>query len=317
LTRLVDDLLDVSRVSRGKIQLQKENFDLTVAVHQAVESCRPLIDARRHHLNLAIPSEPVYIDGDLARLSQVVANLLNNAAKYTDEGGAIGLTLESCREAGEAMIRVTDNGRGIAPAEMEHLFELFYQADHNLDRSDGGLGIGLSLVRSLVNMHHGRVEVRSDGAGRGSEFTIWLPCSRQAPHEQAAPPQAAQHVTDGMKLLVVDDNRDSAKSMGILLNLLGYQVTLAHDGREAVNTALKQKPDAILLDIGLPELNGYQACRQMREGGLTRQLIIAMTGYGQEEDRKLSQEAGFDHHLVKPVSMPALEALLSRRAALK
>lgn len=318
MTRLVDDLLDVSRVSRGKIQLQREVLDLRVAVQQAIESCRPLIDTRRHRLTISLSPTPIYVDCDLARISQVIANLLNNAAKYTDEGGEIGLTLDVVDgPTKEARVRVTDNGRGISADVINHLFELFFQADHNLDRSDGGLGIGLSLVRSIVEMHGGRVEVRSPGPGRGSEFCILLPsCSppvtEKGPNDVNKPAPG-----NGMRMLVVDDNRDAAKSMSMVLSIRGYDVTMAFDGKEAVEKALHERPGVILLDIGLPLLNGYEACQRMRQNGLTDQLIIAVTGYGQEDDRRLSGEAGFDYHLVKPVDINALEKLLREHVMVK
>ena len=318
MTRLVDDLLDVSRVSRGKIQLQREVLDIRTAVQQAIESCRPLIDTRRHRLNTALPSEPIHVDCDLARISQVIANLLNNASKYTDEGGEIGLSLDlTDGPSKEARIRVSDNGRGISAEVINHLFDLFFQADHNLDRSDGGLGIGLSLVRSIVEMHGGRVEVRSPGPGRGSEFSIVLPSCSEPAHK-AGPNEFHKAIPgNGMKMLVVDDNRDAAKSMSLVLSIRGYDVTMAFDGKEAVDKAIQEKPGVILLDIGLPLLNGYEACQQMRQRGLTDQLIIAVTGYGQEDDRRLSDEAGFDHHLVKPVDISVLETLLRERAVSK
>lgn len=311
MTRLVDDLLDVSRVSRGKIQLQKEVLDIRSAAQQAVESCRPLIDTRRHRLTISLPAEPVHVECDLARVSQVIANLLNNAAKYTDEGGEIELSLDQIETPTKAArVRVKDNGRGISPEVINHLFDLFFQADHNLDRSDGGLGIGLSLVRSIVEMHGGRVEVKSAGAGMGSEFSILLPVGKHDVVKKNSHDTHKPTPGNGVKMLVVDDNRDAAKSMSMVLAIRGYDVTMAFDGKEAVDKAVQEKPGVILLDIGLPLLNGYEACQQMRQAGLTDQLIVAVTGYGQEDDRRLSGEAGFDHHLVKPVDINALEKLL-------
>lgn len=316
LVRLVDDLLDVSRISRGKIQLQKAPLDLAIVVQQAVETSRPLIDSRRHRLSVVLPPEPVRADGDFTRLTQVVSNLLNNAAKYTDEGGQISVTLEQTRqEDGQpptAVIRVRDNGRGIDPPALNSLFELFYQVDRNLDRAEGGLGIGLSLVKSLVAMHGGEVEAYSAGRGKGSEFVIRLPCL------EAAPTAAQRNVPDGqpqtahrLRILVVDDNADSAESMAMLLEMLGHEVLIARDGEQAVAVALAERPDAVLLDIGLPKLDGHRACRAMREGGLHDTLIVAMTGYGQVEDRELSRAARFDAHLVKPVNFDALRAMLT------
>jgi signal transduction histidine kinase len=311
LVRLVDDLLDVSRISRGKIQLRKEPFDLLVAVRQAEEMSRALINARRHELTVTLPEEPVPVEGDITRLTQVVANLLDNAAKYTDEGGKVWLTLE--KQCDKAAIRVRDTGRGLDPETMKEVFDLFYQADRNLDRADGGLGIGLSLAKSLVQMHGGTVEAHSAGRGKGSEFIVSLPCLPSAPVKQPvgspAPP-----ATPGrrVRVLVVDDNPDSVKSMALLLELEGHEVLTAHDGKSGLEISLRERPDLVLLDIGLPGLDGYQTCQAMRARGLKGTLIIAMTGYGQDEDRRRSQQAGFDAHHVKPVDLQAIRELLSR-----
>ncbi len=318
LVRLVDDLLEVSRVSRGKIKLQKAPLDLVAVVRHAVETSRPLIDGRRHALSLTVPPGPVRVDGDFTRLTQVISNLLNNAAKYTDEGGTIHLSVDregaSRGRTGEAVVRVRDNGRGIEPQALSSLFDLFYQADRNLDRSDGGLGIGLSLVKSLVDMHGGRVRAFSGGRGTGSEFVIRIPLlpePESAPGEgpTTSPARAAQ----GVRVLVVDDNEDSAESMSRLLRFDGHEVLTAHDGRKAVEVALRERPAVVLMDLGLPYLDGYQACRAIREGGLKEALIVAMTGYGQDEDRVRSQQAAFDAHLVKPVDFMAVRSLLSNR----
>ena len=316
LTRLVDDLLDVSRVSRGKIQLQIERVDLGLAVQAAVESSLPLINSRNHELRLTLSETPIFVEGDAVRLSQIVANLLNNAAKYTDDGGTIRVSLErSSSHPDMAVIAVADNGRGINPDSIESLFELFYQADRNLDRSDGGLGIGLSLVRSLVEMHQGKIGVQSAGPGQGSVFQVHLPClALPTPVSQPEPTKLSNVTGSNRKLLIVDDNRDSARSLGMLLKSMGFEVLLAYDGREGVEVALRERPEIILLDIGLPQLNGYEACREIRIQGLTNQLVVAVTGYGLDDDRKLSQDAGFDHHLVKPVDITELIRLLSLRS---
>ena len=266
---------------------------------------------------MSSPPEPVPVDGDATRLAQVVSNLLNNAAKYTDEGGRIDLAVERAGEGdgAEAVLRVRDSGRGIDPAALANLFELFYQVDRNLDRSEGGLGIGLSLVKSLVEMHGGRVEAHSEGRGKGSEFVVRLP--RLPDEPTASRPDAPPDVAGAeprKRILIVDDNLDSAESMAMLLELEGHEVRMAHDGQEAVEIALRERPMVVLLDIGLPRMDGYQACRAMREGGLTDALLVAMTGYGQEEDRRQSQEAGFDAHLVKPVDLAAIRDILARRA---
>lgn len=318
LVRLVDDLLDVSRVTRGKIKLQKMPVNLLEIIHQAVETSQPLIDSRNHQLRLCLPQEAIRVEGDATRLAQVVSNLLNNAAKYTDAGGQLSLSLElkpaASPEANEeAVIRVKDSGRGMEPAALKSLFDIFYQVDRNLDRSEGGLGIGLYLVKSLVSMHGGHVEAFSEGKGKGSEFVIYLPClPSEKPKQQPSADIEAKPMR-GKRILLVDDNPDVAESMAMLLKLFGHEITLAHDGREAVSTALRERPEVVLLDIGLPYLNGYEACRTMRSVGLTDTLIVALTGYGQEEDRKKAEAAGFDYHLAKPVDINMLELLLASR----
>ncbi len=312
LVHLVDDLLDVSRVSRGKIVLQKETVDLISVLRQAVETSRPLMEARRHRLTLTIPDDPILLEGDATRLVQVVGNLLNNAAKYTDTQGEISLILEKAPgDTPQAQIRVRDNGRGIDPTKLHKLFDLFYQADRNLDRSEGGLGIGLSLVKNLVEMHGGSVEAHSRGRGTGSEFIVRLACLPSANRPVPAPLTDSRSTNPPLLILVVDDNKDSANSMAMLLQLEGHEVLVAHDGREGVELALRQRPRVILLDIGLPLLDGYQVCRSVRNAGVTETVIIAMTGYGQDTDRSRSLEAGFDAHLVKPIDLPALHNLLA------
>lgn len=318
LIRLVDDLLDVSRVSRGKLSLERTPVDLAAVVQLAVETTRPMLESRHHQLKIALPEKPIHVLGDLTRLAQVVGNLLNNAAKYTDDGGKIMLEVKQgmTKTNHEACIHVLDNGRGIDPAAQNNLFQLFYQVDRNLDRSEGGLGIGLSLVKSLVEMHGGRVEAHSAGRGMGSEFVVHLPqltedVPGQTPNEtDGALPTSAQSC-----MLVVDDNRDSADTMAMLLELEGHRALVAYDGRQAVEVALAERPAVVLLDIGLPHLNGYDACRAMRSGGLRDTLIVAMTGYGQDDDRKKSEQAGFDAHLVKPVELSAIRDLLTARNA--
>ena len=310
LIRLVDDLLDVSRVSRGKITLQKEPVDMVAVVRQAIETSQPFISARQHQLRVKLPSQAIRVEGDATRLIQVVSNMLNNAAKYTDEGGTLAVTAEQV--GCDVAIRVRDNGRGIDPAALPSLFDLFYQVDRNLDRSDGGLGIGLSLVKSLVEMHGGYVEVHSAGLGKGSEFIIHLPC---LPEEVSTQPEKASGIAAkparGQRILLVDDNLDVADSMVMLLTILGHDVLVSHDGRQAVEMALRERPAVVLLDIGLPGMDGYQACRAMRNGGLTDTLIVALTGYGQEDDRRKAADAGFDKHMPKPVDTQVLEDLLA------
>ncbi|MEX1231695.1 MAG: response regulator, partial [Planctomycetaceae bacterium] len=317
LTRLVDDLLDVSRISRGKIQLQQEVIEVSTVIHQAVESCQPLIESREHQLNVTLPSQPVYLRGDAARLTQVVGNVLNNAAKYTDVNGGIWLTVETDADnPAQVVIRVRDNGRGLDADSIANLFNLFYQAEHNLDRADGGLGVGLAVVRALVELHGGSVEARSAGIGLGSEFFIRLPRLPAAVPMNClpAPPQDVL-MPAGHLILVVDDNLDAARSLGMLLKLLGHKVVLAHDGQQAIEVALRERPEVIFLDIGLPRLDGYQACRSLRQHGFTREMIVAITGYGQEDDRNRSKDAGFSSHLVKPVELTAIQQLLADFAA--
>jgi signal transduction histidine kinase/two-component SAPR family response regulator len=314
LVRLVDDLLDVSRVSRGKIQLRKETFDLAVVVRQAEEISRSIMKARRHELIVTLPREQVPVEGDVTRLTQVIANLLDNAAKYTDDGGKIWLTLE--KKSDMALLRVRDNGRGLDAEAMKNSFDLFYQADRNLDRAEGGLGIGLSLVKSLVQMHGGTVEARSAGRGKGSEFIVCLPClAATTPDQPAGSPAPLARPGHRLRALVVDDNHDSAESMALLLQLEGHEVLTAYDGKSAVEVSLRERPDLVLLDIGLPGLDGFQTCRAMRAGGLKDTLIVAMTGYGQAEDRQNSQQAGFDAHQVKPMDLQAIRDLLVQRTA--
>jgi signal transduction histidine kinase len=316
LTRLVDDLLDVSRITRGKIELRKEPVDLAAIVQRAVETSLPLIDAHRHRFLVELPSEPVRVEGDPIRLAQVVSNLLNNAAKYTDEGGSIGLRVEAAGR--EVFIRVRDTGRGIDPSALPHLFELFYQVDRTPDRSEGGLGIGLSLVRSLVAMHGGEIRAYSEGRGRGSEFVIRLPQSPDPSAGTAREPAAAGHdrpepgADGGLRLLVVDDNHDAAESLALLLRYKGHAVTTAADGPSALEMALAERPEVVLLDIGLPGMDGYAVARELRQcAELHGTLLVALTGYGQPEDREKSRAAGFDRHFVKPIDFEVLQGLIA------
>jgi signal transduction histidine kinase/ActR/RegA family two-component response regulator len=312
LVRLVDDLLDLSRITRGKIRLQTEPVDLSGVVARAVETCLPLIDERRQRLSVALPPQPVRVDGDAVRLAQVVGNLLNNAAKYTEEGGQ--LWLSAGREGDEGVVRVRDTGMGI-PAEMlASVFDLFTQGDHSLDRSQGGLGIGLTLVRQLVEMHGGRVEAHSEGPGRGSEFLVRLPALPVEEPAEAPEPAAPGRPARGprRRVLVVDDNRDAAESLALLLGVAGHEARVSHDGPSALAAAAEFRPDAVLLDIGLPGMDGYEVARRLRaETDTGRALLVALTGYGQEEDQRRALAAGFDHHLIKPADLDALTALLA------
>jgi len=277
-----------------------------------VETARPLIDARRQKLEVVTPTEVLRVDGDLARLTQVVSNLLNNAAKYTGAGGHIRLTLEkeTHGERNEAVISVKDTGRGIDKHELPHLFDLFYQAHRTIDRSEGGLGLGLSLAHDLVRMHGGHIEARSEGLGRGSEFIVRLPLLAEEPASLRVPTMGSAASERKRRVLVVDDNIDAAETMAMLLDQLGHEVSVAHDGEAALAAASENHPEVVLLDIGLPRMDGYEVCTRLRHEGSNQALIAAVTGYGQPEDRRKAQEAGFDAHLLKPVSLEALKALL-------
>jgi len=311
LTRLVEDLLDVARINQGKIALQTEPLDLRAVVAHAIETAKPFLDSRRHQLRTAIPDTPVALRGDFARLSQVVANLLNNAAKYTDEGGAIDLTL-TLRQ-GEAQISVRDNGVGIDAELLPNIFELFEQGKRSLDRSQGGLGVGLTLVHRLVSLHQGTVTATSAGSGRGSEFRVVLPCLSEVGDDSAPSTQRKAETLPraGCRILVVDDNHDAAEATKVLLELRGHEVKMVGDGSEALASAPVFAPDVVLLDIGLPRMDGYQVARRLREAAETRaSCLIALTGYGQPADRERARAAGFDHHLTKPADPDALLALV-------
>jgi signal transduction histidine kinase/DNA-binding response OmpR family regulator len=310
LVRMVDDLLDVARINRGKIQLSLETLDVEKLVSGAVETSRPAIDAHGHSLTVVGPPTPLAVRGDATRLSQVLSNLLNNAAKYTPDGGQIELRVE--REGDEVVVRVRDNGPGIAPELLSKIFDLFTQVDRSLDRSQGGLGIGLTLVRRLVEMHGGSVHAMSEGEGRGSEFVVRLPTVAVEPPLAVAPsaPSAQRHAA--LRVLVVDDNVDVAESLAMVLRLTGHEVRMANDGLTALDAAQEFHPQVVLLDIGLPGLNGFEVARQLRvRSQAPRPLLIAISGYGQNEEIQKSLEAGFDHHLIKPVAPTVLERLLA------
>jgi PAS domain S-box-containing protein len=309
LCRLVDDLLEVSRISRGKIVLKRRPTDVVDVLQRAVETNRPVIHARRIELSVQSPAEPLWVDGDIVRLVQVVSNLLNNAAKYTRTGGEVRLS--AARDGDRVIIRVTDTGQGIDPPALPHLFDLFYQADQTLDRSRGGLGIGLSLVKNLVELHGGRVQAYSEGRDRGSEFVVSLPLLTDPAAQPSSDEIEATRAAAKSRILIVDDNRDSAESMAVLLRQWGHDVLTAHDGHEGLKRAFSVRPDALLLDIGLPGLNGYEVCRQARLGGLDTALIIAVTGYADQGSLQQSREAGFDAHLAKPVRLSLLQELLA------
>jgi len=310
LVRLVDDLMEVSRITRGKIELRKELIELAAVVRSAVETSRPSIDASRHRLTVVIPPEPFTLDGDPVRLAQVFSNLLNNAAKYTPEGGEIRLTVK--RLGSEVLIAVRDNGMGI-PLEMQpRVFDLFTQVERSAARAQGGLGIGLTLVRRLVEMHGGSVAVRSKGEGQGTEFLVRLPL---VPTAAPAPPDQSRvrplAVLAPRRVLVADDNKDGADSLGALLQLLGAEVRVAYGGTQALELFATWHPAVVLLDIGMPDLDGCAVAEEIRRRPDGREItLIALTGWGQEEDRLRSFTAGFDHHLIKPANVDALEDLL-------
>ena len=310
LARLVDDLLDVSRITSGSIRLRKEVVSLTNVVERAVESNRSLLESRGHKLTVQLPPEPIRLEADAARLEQILSNLLNNAARYTMPGGQIWIS--ASRVEDEAEIRVRDTGIGVPPDVLERVFEPFMQSDDSLARSDGGLGVGLTLVRSLVEIHGGRVEASSPGLGQGSEFVIRLPARVPADFATPAAEPAVTSAARSLKILVVEDNVDAAESLASLLRLWNHDVSVVHDGRTALEAARLQQPEVVLLDIGLPGLDGYQVAQRLRdEVGLDHALLVAMTGYGQPEDRRRSHEAGIHHHFVKPVEPAVLRNLLA------
>lgn len=309
---LIDDLLDVARITQGKLQLRRERVDATQLIHQAIDTVRPLIDERRHELLLSFTAAGFQLDADPTRVEQIIVNLLTNAAKYTPPGGRIQLTAGG--EDGELVVRVRDNGVGIAPQLLPRLFELFTQADRSLARSEGGLGIGLTVVRSLTEMHGGTITASSEGPGMGSEFVLRLPVTEALAEDAggAAPASEVAGLRRSLKVLVVDDNADTAKGMARLLELSGHAARAVFDGSEAIEMAHKDCPDVVLLDIGLPGMDGFEVAAELREGPCSGALLIAVSGYGDEESRRRSKDAGFDHHFVKPVDYDSLFALLTR-----
>jgi PAS domain S-box-containing protein len=312
MVRLVDDLLDVSRITRGKVELRKESVDLIGLVQRVAEAAQPQVEAKGLDLAVSLPSEPVVLEVDPTRFDQVITNLVNNAVKFTDPGGRIEIALAR-REDG-VRISVRDTGIGIEPELLPVIFDPFTQGSHSLDRAQGGLGIGLTLVHSLVEMHGGRVAAHSAGRGRGSEFVVFLPDGLEAGTEKhAAGSPELPAASRSQRVLVVDDNRDSAETVALVVELWGHETRVAYDGAEALEAALVYRPEVILLDIGLPGMDGYEVARRLRTlDGLRGVKLVAMTGYGGEEDRQRAREAGFDHHLVKPVDPRELEALLNR-----
>jgi CheY-like chemotaxis protein/two-component sensor histidine kinase len=311
LTRLVDDLLDVSRIMRGKVELRKERVELATVVARAIETVRPSIDCENHQLTVSLPDEPVWLEADLVRLAQVLANLLSNAVKYTEAGGQIGLS--AAVEAEHVVIRVRDSGIGIAPETLPRLFEMFMQVAPGASRSQGGLGIGLTLVKNLVEMHGGTVEVHSGGLGQGSEFVVRLPPAVVHVAERSPPISAAPAEAPRRRILVVDDNADAAHSLAMLLKLRGHEVRVALGGAEALEFARTDPPELVFLDIGMPGMDGYEVARRLRAQFNWSVTLVALTGWGTDQDRLRSREAGFDQHLTKPVDLLALEAVLATR----
>ncbi len=312
---LLDDLLDVSRITRGTLQLRRERVELAAIVDTAVETAKPLIDERRHRLEVHLPSAAVWLEADALRLAQVLSNLLTNAAKYSDPEGRIELTAKQAD--GELVICVTDTGIGIEAEMIPRMFEMFSQSTHAIERSGGGLGIGLALVKGLVVLHGGTVGVESAGRGRGSKFTVWLPESLFVPPPPKVLPDGLTPRMPVRRVLVVDDNRDSAESLTLMLGLQGHESRCVHDGREALAMGAVYQPDVVILDIGMPGLNGYDTARLVRAQSWGKDLtLIAVTGWGRPDDKRRAEEAGFDHHLVKPVDLDSLFGALVRTSGL-
>jgi PAS domain S-box-containing protein len=310
MTRLVDDLLDVSRITRDKIELRRERVELATVVTSAVETSRPWIDAAGHELTVALPARPVFVDADPTRMAQVFANLLNNSAKYTEPGGRIAIEARECGR--DVLVTVRDNGVGIACDALAYVFDMFRQVDRSMDRCQGGLGIGLTLVRRLVELHGGAIHAESDGPGQGSAFVVRVPMAAAAPGDAATPREESRAAGAKRRVLVADDNADARYTLSALLRIQGHEVRTAGDGLEAVDAAAEFLPEVILMDVGMPQLNGYEAARRIRQMPCGRDvMIVALTGWGQAEDMQQSADAGCSAHLVKPVSLAALERLLA------
>lgn len=319
MARLVDDLLDASRLDRGKVTLRIERVQLAPIAQMALESVRPMVEAAQQQLTVTVPLDPIWLDADASRLAQVFSNLLTNASKFTNEGGSISFVVELAGRSadgapGEAIVRVRDSGIGIAPDQLPRIFDIFVQVDSSLGRSASGLGIGLTLVKQLVEMHRGSVEVHSAGLGQGTEFIARLPIPADAGKRVAPEARAsAVQIALGRRILIVDDNRDAAESLSMLLQMSQHDTFIAHDGEQAIASAAEIEPEVMLVDIGLPKLDGYQVAREIRtRPGGKHILLIALTGWGQDKDRQKSKTAGFDAHLVKPVNVDELVRLLAR-----
>jgi signal transduction histidine kinase/ActR/RegA family two-component response regulator len=318
MARLIDDLMDVSRITRAKLVLRREKVDLAAIVSQVADVCRKTYADRRHDIRVSVSADPPYVHGDAVRLDQVIGNLLNNSCKYTDPGGII--EVRAVREGNDTLVSVRDNGIGIARTMLPKVFDMFTQAHHSGERAGGGLGIGLSLVKGLVELHGGSVKAHSDGEGRGSEFVVRLPAWVNQPQNDDRSVligASSRKIGPGRRILVVDDNRDAARSLAMLLKLQGHETRTAADGEDAVQQAVEFCPQVILLDIGLPKLDGYEVCRTIRKHRDGSQpIVIALTGWGQEEDRRKSREAGFDSHVVKPVDCAQLMQMIESLAPL-
>jgi signal transduction histidine kinase/CheY-like chemotaxis protein len=312
LIHLVDDLLDLSRIAHGKIHLHKQKIHLATVVHSAVETCRPLIEARRHELTVTLPDEPLHLEADPTRLEQILINLLSNAAKYTQEGGRIELTAGQQKD--EVVIRVRDNGMGIPPEMLRRIFEPFQQADWVGGHADVGLGVGLTLVRRLTELHNGRVAVHSPGPGQGSEFVVRLPAlPAQEAKEHPRGPIETVTVPPKRRVLIVDDNEDVAKTLAMMLRLQGHEVRVAANGPDALAIARVERPNLVLLDLAMPGMDGYEVARQLRrQPGLENVVLAALTGWARDDDRQRTLSAGFDEHLIKPVEPAQLQQLLDR-----
>jgi CheY-like chemotaxis protein/two-component sensor histidine kinase len=311
LARLVDDLLDVARITQGKIGLRRERVRFASVVERAVETTRQLVEERAHRLTVSLPQGALEVDGDQTRLEQVVGNLITNAAKYTESGGRIEVTVE--HHGDEAVLSVRDNGAGIAPDVLPRVFDLFTQGERGLERAPGGLGIGLTVVRRITELHGGRVEAHSDGLGTGAQFIVRLPALAPAP-ESDAPASAEQPVAAPRhaRVLLVEDNADAAEGMMLFLEILGHRVHVVHDGTTALDIARSFRPVVMLVDIGLPGIDGYVVARRARQDpGLAHLTLVALTGYGSADDKRRAAAAGFDHHLTKPVELEALSTLLA------
>jgi CheY-like chemotaxis protein len=310
MVRLVDDLLDVARITTGKVELRCRPMDLADAVRDAAETVRPLIEAGGQRLTVSLPDTPLHVNADRTRLGQVFANLLNNGAKFSEPGQVVAVTLE--RDGARAAVRVRDAGMGIQPDLLPKVFDLFRQSDLAIRRPRGGLGIGLSLVKRITEMHGGSIDVFSEGPGRGSEFVVRIPAI-EAPQAEAAPTAHAPAPVARRRVLVVDDNTDAAESLATLLSITGHDTRLAHDGVQAVEEARTFQPHVMFLDIGMPALDGHETARRIRLEPWGRNIVlVALTGWGQREDRRKSKEAGFDHHLVKPADPAVVAKLLAR-----